>query len=80
MTRPTILTTITTAQGWSCLLYRQGTTYPVGVLSSHRRPIPLADSAYATYAAAHDRLLQEAQQRHREETTGRTSPSPKETP
>lgn len=63
MPRPTICTTLTTSRGVSIILYRIGPTYHVGLLSSHRRPVPLADSTYATYGEAHTRLLAEAQQR-----------------
>ena len=61
--KPVIITTITNPQGTSVALYRQGRAYHVGVLSSHRRPVPLADSTFWTYEAAHERLMAEAQAR-----------------
>ena len=51
------------ADGWALLLVQHQGAYKVGVLSSHQRPIPLQDSSYAAYRAAHDRLMQEAQKR-----------------
>ena len=43
------------------MLYRQQGAYKVGGLSSHQRPVPLQDSTFWTYEAAHTRLMQEAQ-------------------
>lgn len=63
MPRPTIITTIRQPSGQTLVLYRHQQAYKVGVLSSHQRPIPLQDSTFGTYEAAHTRLMQEAQQR-----------------
>jgi hypothetical protein len=63
MSRSTIITTIQEPDGTTLVLYRHQDAYKVGMLSSHQRPVPLQDSSYATYEAAHDRLMQEAQKR-----------------
>ena len=61
--RPKILSAITTRQGTTLILYRKEATYYVGVLSSHRRPIPLAQAQFWTYASACERLEAEARAR-----------------
>jgi hypothetical protein len=63
MPRPTIITTIQEPDGTTLVLYRVQQVYKVGMLSSHQRPVPLQDSSYETYEAAHERLMQEAQKR-----------------
>jgi hypothetical protein len=65
MPRPRLLTSISSATGWTLVVVQHGASYRVGTLSSHGRVVPLADSTYATYAAAQARLEQEAQQRRR---------------
>jgi hypothetical protein len=71
MSRPTIITTIQEPDGTTLVLYRHQDAYKVGVLSSHQRPIPLQDSSYETYEAAHQRLMQEAQKHQQARTEGK---------
>jgi hypothetical protein len=71
MSRPKILTTIQQPNGQTLVLYRHQQTYKVGVLSSHQRPIPLADSTFWTCESAHERLMHEAQVRRQQDEGAR---------
>ena len=53
MPRVTIITTIQHPSGQALVPYRHQGVYRVGVLSSHLRRIPLQDSPFWTYEAAH---------------------------
>ena len=67
--RRKILVTQRDAWGNTLCIYRHEGSYRVGTVSSHGRPIPLAQAQYLTYEHALTRLQDEAQRRQALVTT-----------
>ena len=67
--RAKILITQHDAWGNTLCIYRHEGRYNVGTVSSHGRPIPLAQAQFRTYEHALTRLQDEAQQRQALVTT-----------
>ena len=61
--RARILVTQRDAWGNTLCVYRHDRAYQVGTVSSHGRPVPLAQAQFWTYEAALTRLQEETRQR-----------------